>query len=55
VSRQAVQRLYGLDHLPDPDELLRIAEPWRPYRMWATVLLHAWLRREGGGVARQRR
>ncbi len=23
---------YGLDALPKPDEMQRIAEPWRPYR-----------------------
>jgi DNA-3-methyladenine glycosylase II len=51
VTKQAVQRLYELDHLPDHEEVLRIAEPWRPYRMWALVLMHVWLRGEGGGPA----
>ena len=48
VSKQAVQRLYNLDHLPDQSEVLRHAEPWRPFRMWALVLLHVWIRRESG-------
>jgi DNA-3-methyladenine glycosylase II len=34
--RKAIQRQYGLDHLPSPDEVLGIAEPWRPYRTLAT-------------------
>src|SRR6185503_12086731 len=28
----AVQRLYGLRKRPDPKRLLKIGEPWRPYR-----------------------
>ncbi len=53
VSKQAVQRLYGLDHLPTQEEVLRRAQPWRPYRMWALVLLHVWIRGEGGGAAQR--
>ena len=30
---------YGLDELPDPDELTRIAEPWRPHRTLACIYL----------------
>jgi DNA-3-methyladenine glycosylase II len=30
--RRAVRLAYGLPDLPDPDELRRIGEPWRPYR-----------------------
>jgi DNA-3-methyladenine glycosylase II len=30
--RHAVERLYGLDHLPSEAEMLGIAEHWRPYR-----------------------
>jgi DNA-3-methyladenine glycosylase II len=51
VSRQAVQRLYALDHLPDHAEVVRIAERWRPFRMWCLVLLHVWVRGEGGDHA----
>jgi DNA-3-methyladenine glycosylase II len=55
VSKEAVQRLYGLDHLPDQDEVLQLAESWRPYRMWATVLMHVWIRGDGGGPTRSAR
>ena len=30
-------------------EVFERAEVWRPYRMWASVLLHVWFRRETGG------
>ena len=29
--RSAIQKLYGLDELPNRQECHRIAEPWRPY------------------------
>ena len=48
VTSQAIQSAYELPEVPDRATILRIAEPWRPYRGWATVLLHMWLRREGG-------
>jgi DNA-3-methyladenine glycosylase II len=34
--RKAVRRIYGLDHLPAEEEVLAIAEKWRPYRSLAT-------------------
>ncbi|HYL07414.1 MAG TPA: hypothetical protein VEU76_02625 [Candidatus Udaeobacter sp.] len=34
---EAVRAAYGLAREPGPEELERIAEPWRPYRMWAAV------------------
>lgn len=37
--RHAVQRLYGLDHLPTEGEMLDIAERWRPYRSLAVSYL----------------
>ncbi len=37
--RKAVQAAYQLDHLPAPDEVLAIAERWRPYRSLATSYL----------------
>ena len=55
VSLLALQRLYSLDHLPKHSELLDFAEAWRPYRMWALVLLHVWIRHDGGGVAARHR
>jgi DNA-3-methyladenine glycosylase II len=39
--RRAVERLYGLDDLPAPAELERIAEPWRPWRTLACRYLWA--------------
>ena len=37
--RKAVQATYRLDHLPAADEVLAIAENWRPYRSLATSYL----------------
>jgi DNA-3-methyladenine glycosylase II len=37
--RRAVQRAYDLPQLPTPGELTAIAEPWRPYRTAACVVL----------------
>jgi DNA-3-methyladenine glycosylase II len=34
---EAVRTGYGLRTTPDIDELTRIAEGWRPYRMWVAV------------------
>jgi DNA-3-methyladenine glycosylase II len=33
--RRAVERAYGLPELPDPAQLIEIAEPWRPHRTLA--------------------
>lgn len=41
LARDLVTRLYGLDHPCEPADLERIAEAWRPYRTWATVLIRA--------------
>ena len=37
--RRAVQIEYGLDELPGPTDLERIAEPWRPHRTLACLYL----------------
>jgi DNA-3-methyladenine glycosylase II len=37
--RKAVRSAYRLDHLPSPEEVLTIAEKWRPYRSLATSYL----------------
>jgi DNA-3-methyladenine glycosylase II len=37
--RKAMRSAYDLDHLPSQDEVLRIAEKWRPYRSLATSYL----------------
>jgi DNA-3-methyladenine glycosylase II len=39
--RRAVQRAYGFDHLPTDDEMLQLAERWRPYRSLAVSYLFA--------------
>jgi len=39
--RRAVQRAYGLDHSPTDEELLQLAERWRPYRSLAVSYLFA--------------
>jgi len=39
--RKAIRAAYQLDHLPSPDEVLAIAEKWRPYRSLATSYLFA--------------
>ncbi|MBS2032734.1 MAG: hypothetical protein JST54_32980 [Deltaproteobacteria bacterium] len=52
ATQQAVQFAYGLKEQPSHAEVLKRAEAWRPFRMWAVVLLHIWLRREGGGPRR---
>lgn len=46
ISRTAVAAAYGIGHELTDEEWLTIAESWRPYRMWATVLLHMAWRRE---------
>jgi DNA-3-methyladenine glycosylase II len=37
--RRAVERAYGLPALPTPTALTKIAEPWRPYRSAACLVL----------------
>ena len=37
--RKAVRAVYQLDHLPTQEEVLAIAEKWRPYRSLATSYL----------------
>ncbi|WP_432968400.1 DNA-3-methyladenine glycosylase family protein [Dactylosporangium sp. CA-233914] len=49
-TRAGIRRLYGLAHEPTDAEMLRIAEPWRPYRMWCSVLVHADERRAQGAA-----
>jgi DNA-3-methyladenine glycosylase II len=45
ISRTAVAALYGLPEPLDDQTWTRISDVWRPYRMWATVLIHmAWRR-----------
>lgn len=48
LTKYAIQQAYHLPSEPTQEEVLKIAENWRPYRMWAEVLIHIWLRREVG-------
>jgi DNA-3-methyladenine glycosylase II len=36
-----IRDLYSLPSAPTQDQLAAIAEPWRPFRTWATVLIRA--------------
>jgi DNA-3-methyladenine glycosylase II len=40
-SREAIGTLYGFDHEPTDTELTELAERWRPFRTWATVMIRA--------------
>jgi len=40
-SREAIRNLYGLDHDPSDAEIAALAENWRPFRTWATVMIRA--------------
>jgi DNA-3-methyladenine glycosylase II len=45
ISRTAVASTYGLPTPLDDAAWTRVSDAWRPYRMWATVLVHvAWRR-----------
>lgn len=44
VIRRAIERGWGLDHLPERAEVYALAEPWRPYRTTACALLWRWMR-----------
>jgi DNA-3-methyladenine glycosylase II len=49
--RKAVRAAYRLDHLPTQDEVLAIAEKWRPYRSMATAYLFSAAFDEAQGLA----
>ena len=48
LTDYAIQKAYRLAEPPDQAKINEISRPWRPFRMWATVLLHIWVRREYG-------
>ena len=39
--RRAIQRVYGIDHVPTEAELVEISDRWRPYRSLAVSYLFA--------------
>jgi len=50
LTPRAIQLLYGLADGPDRAAVLKRAEVWRPYRMWAIVLLNVWVRSQPADV-----
>jgi DNA-3-methyladenine glycosylase II len=46
--RRVIERLYGFDHLPTEEEMIQLAERWRPYRSLAVSYLFA--SEYGGGT-----
>ena len=49
----AAQRLKGLRSRPEPKKLLKIAEPWRPFRSYAARMLWHYYRNGKGGIGGQ--
>jgi DNA-3-methyladenine glycosylase II len=49
--RKAVRTTYRLDHLPTAEEVLVIADKWRPYRSLATAYLFSAAFEEAQGLA----
>ncbi|MFO0704646.1 MAG: DNA-3-methyladenine glycosylase 2 family protein [Candidatus Andersenbacteria bacterium] len=52
MTRYAVQKAYRLPQPPNDAQLDAIADRWHPYRMWAIIVLHIWVRREVGRPGR---
>src|ERR1700731_1691885 len=50
LTPRAIQLLYALPERPDRAAVLKRAEAWRPYRMWAAVLLNVWVRNQPADV-----
>jgi DNA-3-methyladenine glycosylase II len=55
LGQTVIRELYGLD-VVIPADVERISDGWRPYRMWAVVLLRmGWTRAQDGNVSYRRR
>jgi DNA-3-methyladenine glycosylase II len=54
LTPRAIQLLYGLAARPDRAAVHARAESWRPFRMWAVVLLNVWLRSQPRDVIGRR-
>jgi DNA-3-methyladenine glycosylase II len=39
--RRAIQKAYGIDHVPTEDEMRQLSDRWRPYRSFAVSYLFA--------------
>ena len=55
LSSEVLRELYGLDGPPEDETVARITDDWRPYRMWATVLLRVGWERSSPGRSYRRR
>jgi DNA-3-methyladenine glycosylase II len=55
LTPRAIELLYGLRERPDRAAILERAEGWRPFRMWAVVLLNVWIRSQPAEVIGRRR
>ncbi len=53
--QKAVQLVYGLSSLLAPEEIAKLAEPWRPFRTWVSLLLRVALEEETGEMAGRKR
>jgi DNA-3-methyladenine glycosylase II len=47
LTFHAISQRYRFGESPSRDQIVQQAEAWRPYRMWAVVLMHVWLRQTG--------
>lgn len=54
LTPRAIQLLYGLRERPTRAAVLKRAEAWRPFRMWAVVLLNVWIRSQPRNVIGRR-
>ena len=55
LTPRAIELLYRLRQRPDRSDVLKRAEGWRPFRMWAIVLLNVWVRSQPADVVGRRR
>jgi DNA-3-methyladenine glycosylase II len=52
-TRVAIRAAYDLPADPSDEDLIAIADAWRPFRMWGFVLIRLWHGRTSGGSLRQ--
>jgi len=52
--QEAIRRAYALPDDTGIDDLREVADAWRPFRSWVSVLLRTWLEDETGDVRRGR-
>jgi DNA-3-methyladenine glycosylase II len=50
LTPRAIQLLYRLSDRPNQQAVRKRAEAWKPFRMWAIVLLNVWLRSQPADV-----